>query len=134
MKFEHLESAIALNQEEGPSIFLAFGMVQALFEDIRDASGKEIAENPLGDETLPVRLAWMDRVLHNIYTQNHAEFVRGLKQVDKMEAALQADRAELEEIAGAEEKLRTLKTQAEQLEAQLAKAQAAQAAWERLSQ
>lgn len=134
MKFEHLESAIALNQEEGPSIFLAFGMVQALFEDIRDASGKEIAENPLGDETLPVRLAWLDRVLHNIYTQNHAEFVRGLKQVDKMEAALQADRAELEEIAGAEEKLRTLKTQAEQLEAQLAKAQAAQAAWERLSQ
>ena len=134
MKFEHLESAIALNQEEGPSIFLAFGMVQALFEDIRDASGKEIAENPLGDETLPVRLAWLDRVLHNIYTQNHAEFVRGLKQVDKMEAALQADRAELEEIAGAEEKLRTLKTQAEQLEAQLEKAQAAQAAWERLSQ
>lgn len=134
MKFERLESSIELNREEEPSIFMALCMVESLFKDIRDVSGKDISENPLGDEMLPVRLAWLDRVVYNIYTRNRAEFVRGLDRVDKMEAMLQAERAELGRAAVASETIKKKEAEAEALTAQLAAAREAQQTWNRLTQ
>lgn len=134
MKFERLESSIELNREEEPSIFMALCMVESLFKDIRDVSGKDIWENPLGDEMLPVRLAWLDRVVYNIYTRNRAEFVRGLDRVDKMEAMLQAERAELGRAAVASETIKKKEAEAEALTAQLTAAREAQQTWNRLTQ
>lgn len=134
MKFERLESSIELNREEEPSIFMALCMVESLFKDIRDVSGKDISENPLGDEMLPVRLAWLDRVVYNIYTRNRAEFVRGLDRVDKMEAMLQAERAELGQAAVASETIKKKEAEAEALTAQLTAAREAQQTWNRLTQ
>lgn len=134
MKFERLESSIELNREEEPSIFMALCMVESLFKDIRDVSGKDISENPLGDEMLPVRLAWLDRVVYNIYTRNRAEFVRGLDRVDKMEAMLQAEREELGRAASAAETLKAKEAEAKTLAAQLEAAREAQQTWNRLTQ
>lgn len=134
MRFERLESSIELNREEEPSIFMALCMVESLFRDIRDVSGKDISENPLGDEMLPVRLAWLDRVVYNIYTRNRAEFVRGLDRVDKMEAMLQAERAELGRAAVASETIKKKEAEAEALTAQLTAAREAQQTWNRLTQ
>ena len=134
MEFERLESSIELNREEEPSIFMALCMVESLFRDIRDVSGKDISENPLGDEMLPVRLAWLDRVVYNIYTRNRAEFVRGLDRVDKMEAMLQAERAELRQAAVASETIKEKEAEAEALTAQLTAAREAQQTWNRLTQ
>lgn len=134
MEFERLESSIELNREEEPSIFMALCMVESLFRDIRDVSGKDISENPLGDEMLPVRLAWLDRVVYNIYTRNRAEFVRGLDRVDKMEAMLQAEREELGRVASAAEILKAKEAEAKTLAAQLEAAREAQQTWDRLTQ
>lgn len=134
MKFERLESSIELNREEEPSIFMALCMVESLFRDIRDVSGKDISENPLGDEMLPVRLAWLDRVVYNIYARNRAEFVRGLDRVDKMETMLQAEREELERVASAAEILKAKEAEAKTLAAQLEAARKAQQTWDRLTQ
>ena len=134
MEFERLESSIELNREEEPSIFMALCMVESLFRDIRDVSGRDISENPLGDEMLPVRLAWLDRVVHNIYTRNRAEFVRGLDRVDKMEAMLQAERAELGQAAAAAKTIKEKEAEAEVLTAQLTAAREAQQTWNRLTQ
>lgn len=134
MKFERLESSIELNREEEPSIFMALCMVESLFRDIRDVSGKDISENPLGDEMLPVRLAWLDRVVYNIYARNRTEFVRGLDRVDKMETMLQAEREELERVASAAEILKAKEAEAKTLAAQLEAAREAQQTWDRLTQ
>ena len=134
MKFERLESSIELNRKEEPSIFMALCMVESLFRDIRDVSGRDISENPLGDEMLPVRLAWLDRVVYNIYTRNRAEFVRGLDRVDKMEAMLQAERAELGQAAAAAKTIKEKEAEAEALTAQLTAAREAQQTWNRLTQ
>lgn len=84
MKFERLNSSIALNAREKPSIYMAICMVESLFRDVEDAAGKELSRAEPGDEQLPTKLIWLGRQLLKIYTENSDTMVRNRDRLDKM--------------------------------------------------
>lgn len=84
MKFERLNSSIALNAREKPSIYMAICMVESLFRDVEDAAGTELSRAEPGDEQLPTKLIWLGRQLLKIYTENSDTMVRNRDRLDKM--------------------------------------------------
>ena len=57
MKFDRLNSSIALNAREAPSIYMTMCMIESLFRDVEDASGNELSHTELGDEQTDTLIA-----------------------------------------------------------------------------
>lgn len=125
MKFERLNSSIALNAREQPSIYMAMCMVESLFRDVETAAGTELSHADLGDEQLPTKLIWLGRQLLKIYTENSDDLVRNRSRLDQtMEKIREQEKslAGLTELSGklsdAEEQYAALKKRMEEAENQ----------------
>ncbi len=84
MKFDRLNSSIALNAHETPSIYMALCMIESLFKDVETASGTKLALAPAGDEQLPTKLIWLGRQLMSIYSENSDNMVRNRERLEKV--------------------------------------------------
>lgn len=109
MELKKLKNSISLYSDVPPSIFAAVCLVETLFRDIQDESGKSIQNNPVGDEMLPTKLVWLCRTLNNIYSENKSEFTRSIGSLEGKMTELRDVERELELVSGYSSKLETLK-------------------------
>lgn len=100
MEFQQLNAAIRNNAEREPTIYMALCMVDSLFRDIRDESGTYIYNCPVGDETLPTKLAWLCRIINQIYDKNRDELERDRTRLDKMMQQMAGTEQKLDELSG----------------------------------
>lgn len=84
MKFDRLNSSIVLNAKEEPTIYMALCLIESLFRDIEDATGKELSRAEPGNEQLPTKLIWLGRQLLKIYEENGETMTRNRERLDKM--------------------------------------------------
>lgn len=143
MEFRRLENSIKLNQTEEPSIYMALCMVESLFKDIKDNTGKDISEIPAGDEMLPVKLVWMYRMVDNIYLKKSDTFTRSLEDLKKKREHLLEEKEQLEQAAKqvtneknqyleVQEQLTKCRDRYEELERELKEAQGNYKEWQEL--
>ncbi|MCD8086522.1 MAG: hypothetical protein LUF28_09440 [Clostridiales bacterium] len=125
MKFQQLNAAIRNNAEREPTIYMALCMVDSLFRDIRDESGTFIYNCPVGDETLPTKLAWLCRIINQIYDKNKDELERDRARLDKMMQQLAGTEQKLDELSGIYEELSKAQEKLNAAKAELARRQEA---------
>ena len=123
MKFERLTSSIALNSNESPSIYMAMCMIESLFRDLEDATGKEISRIAPGDETLPTKLIWLARTLLKIYSENADEMQRNRKRLDVKMDELREKQEALSALSKVADELREANDRAQILSRQLNEAE-----------
>lgn len=124
MKFEQLKNSLQLNEQEQPSIYLALCLVDSIFKDVKQESGGvPIENNPIGnEEMLPMMLARLFRTLEKVYSNNTDEMEQFKSMLEAKIASSEADRIELEKLAGFIQKSRDQEQKCRGLEKQLEEA------------
>lgn len=134
MKFERLNSSVALNAREKPSIYMAMCMVESLFRDVEDASGNELSHTELGDEQLPTKLIWLGRQLLKIYSENSESMLRNRERLDKMMEKVREQEKALAEAARFSDELSAVKERHADLSRKLEEAEAERQETEHLTE
>lgn len=106
MEFKRLKASIAHNAQEIPSIYMAICAMESLVYDIEDEADQEISSCPLGEDTLPTKLAWLCNTILDIYHDNCQEMTRNR---DRLSSAI-------EKLCNVEEELKQLADDSNQLE------------------
>lgn len=83
MEFKRLKASIAHNQGEKPTIYMAVCAIESLVYDIEDEADSELSVCPVGDETLPTKLAWLCNTVLDIYNDNRDEMTRSRERLDR---------------------------------------------------
>lgn len=111
MKFLSLQSSIQLNEHEKPSAYMAMCMIESLFSDIRQETGADIVDQPMGDDKLATKMIFLYRKLEQLYFKNQDQMVRNLKRLNERREQAQAVQIELQEILKAMEDLEAVEAE-----------------------
>lgn len=99
MEFRRLKASIVHNEQEAPSIYLAICAIESLVYDIEDEADQVISACPIGDDTLPSKLAWLCNTIIDIYNDNSEEMVRNRDRLSAAMEKLKKVGSELSELA-----------------------------------
>lgn len=119
MKFNHLRASVANNSGEKPTLYMALCMVESLFLDMEDESGKELSHCPGGDERLPSKLVWLCRAINEIYKDHDEDLQRNRTRLDAAVEKMNKTRQELESLSAVATQLAALEEEADRLEREL---------------
>lgn len=109
MEFKRLKASIAHNQGEKPTIYMAVCAIESLVYDIEDEADSELSACPVGDETLPTKLAWLCNTVLDIYNDNRDEMTRSRERLDRSVEKLKAVDGQLKELSDVSEELAKVK-------------------------
>lgn len=96
MKCERLRNSIDNSSGESPSVYLALCLIENIFRDIKDESGRDISAIAVGDDSWPIKMALIYRTLEKIYRENKDDLVRGRQQLDSLRSSSSSVIAEFE--------------------------------------
>lgn len=123
MKFNRLKASIANNLDQQPSIYMALCLVESLFEDIEDESGRDISECLMGDEGLSSKLVWLCRTINSIYDDKQDELQRNRARLDAAMEKLKKTEGQLADFAASAMQLAALQREHSSWEQKLLAAQ-----------
>lgn len=123
MKFNRLKASIANNLDQQPSIYMALCLVESLFEDIEDESGRDISECLVGDEGLSSKLVWLCRTINSIYDDKQDELQRNRARLDAAMEKLKKTEGQLADFAASAVQLAALQREHSSWEQKLLAAQ-----------
>lgn len=99
MEFKRLRASIAHNEQEAPSIYMAICAIESLVYDVEDEADQDISVCPIGDETLPTKLAWLCNTVLDIYHDNCEEMTRNRDRLSAAVEKLRKVEGELRQFA-----------------------------------
>lgn len=105
MEFRRLRASIAHNEQEAPSIYMAICAIESLVYDIEDEADQDISACPIGDETLPTKLAWLCNTVLDIYHDNCEEMTRNRDRLSSAVEKLRKVEGELIQLADVSDQL-----------------------------
>lgn len=134
MEFSRLKASILNNAEEAPSIYMAICMVESLLDDIEDATGQEIGDWPVGDDTLPTKMVWLCQMINQIYEEKSGELSRNRNRLDTAMRELRKVNTELETLSDIGVRLSAVKADLKKSQNALEHAKAEQREYEEISE
>ncbi len=123
MEFNWMKASIVQNSREKPSIYLALCMMETLVNDVQKEAGCRLAECPIGDERLPIKLIWLCRTISDVYRMNRAEMDRMRDRLRQSVEQIRAMEKEIDELASDADRLGEVRQRMEKLNVLLAQAQ-----------
>jgi len=114
MKFDRLRNSLEINSDEMPSVYLALCMIETVFRDIKDESGRDVSEIETGDENWALKLSLAYRTLNKIYKNNQDELNRVRKQLDELKQQADSYENDLDALTNIQTEVKRLKESVEE--------------------
>ncbi len=140
MIFENLEVAIKLNEEEPPSLCLAFYLIQSIVKDIEKQSGMKFRYTDIGNQNEYTALLGNQlRTILGVYEATSSHIIGNTDKIEKLKNKLTlADESisridqQIEELKGLEKQLEDKNSEYKELEEKLKKRKETQAEYQKL--
>ncbi len=140
MIFENLEVAIKLNEEEPPSLCLAFYLIQSIVKDIEKQSGMKFRYTDIGNQNEYTALLGNQlRTILGVYEATSSHIIGNTDKIEKLKNKLTlADESisridqQIEELKGLEKQLEDKNSKYKELEEKLKKRKETQAEYQKL--
>lgn len=118
MKFDRLNASIHNNQHEEPTLYMAFCMIESLFADLEAATGKDLSQCAMGDDSFPIKMRWLSRCVLDIFKEQNEELNSRPRMADAMKKLADAQK-ELDDLAKISEKQASAQAELLQLQKML---------------
>lgn len=120
MRFDNLEVALRLNEDESPSLTLAFYVIQSLVKDIETASGTKFKNADIGDEDeFPSLLANQCRTVRTVYEANSDKLTFNQKRLEELVHKLDEIQEKLSDAEKKDQEARKLESDLTEKEKEL---------------